>query len=1066
MKMKKKSGRRIGVLFLCLSMVGSLVQGMSVAAYGGQDNEKVNTDVSHVVASRGGMPVVGEVKPLVVKVAFEDYPFESALSEESVYTDAELFNLFNGTEDVEKAAGDSLRGYYYTSSYGQLDIHCEKIYEYTAKHERSFYSELQTGQTGTSEQTGTSGQTRISDGAGMAVQDNRVEQTDAIAIFGESEYDNPDEEEYERPDCRLLDEMLQALDDEIDYRDYDGDGDGYIDAIYLNFAGPSGEWNSTWWPHVDVRRDSEAFDGVQYNVWAFIHNYADEITPGKQDLLVLVHETGHMLGIPDYYSYTGGDSNMLGTFDIMTSVEQGDHNGFTKWTYGWLDDDDIAYVDKEKGETTVYLTNLDTKEKEGKMIAVIAPENVRENGIYSRYFLVEYDAGTNLNEEVFEEYELTPGFRIFSVNAVLDEVTGRDYQKNNNYNKADRLIYDVRQTVFYSVTDTLYREGDRFAPDTQPASRFYSDNSKVGISTGIVLSDFVTGEQPSFKVNFTDVAEEEYEVVFTGDTEGVNNMLNLKLSANMPLDITDYMALGEAYLLDKEGNRYQVGMVEDTEEAGAFWFHYYALEPALKPNTAYTLVIPKDTFRVTETKNLEEVRIPVTTGDFLEEEPMKKEWITEWMEFNTDWIRCDDNTIVSLEGNASLVSQCFDVKLKKIAIDGSEAVTELTLPMVTDSNELSTSYIYTQAKLFCLEDGTFAAELFYLDRLVYYHIDREGHFIGEPQVAPVTRYDHVLTTGKYIKGVYYDRYEDCSYIFSIDFENPPVLIPCESFVEKIFGMGDGEYGKIAWSGDTFAIHLYNGEDTLTGMIPVEQIYSALTYVDDVFYYMDVRFEEDAQHIYLGKTDREGNTVEEIDITQYAEPLTNIWDYNLLEIQKWDKGLIVSGIVEHGYDKEKYVYFFDENMNYLGYRVFFAEGESFLLLKNDAVNVRSGYDITENQHYFLINRLFWEDGHQETPGEESGNVPAKDGSQGKQDSNKTDDQKASEENGDIGNAVKENPQEQKKSNGSKADITKNSSPKTGDERPVALYLLMGAAVLAVIAAGKGNSISALVMDKFG
>ena len=963
---------------------------------------------------------MGKVKPLVVKVAFPDYSFES------VYTNEKLLRLFNGASDNSNTENvDSLGGYYKTSSYGQLDICCEEIYEYTALHERDFYDRY--GQY---------------DGQYSMIY-NECDDGQEVIVQG-NPYMNSIEESYdfEIPEYQLVDEMLAALDDEIDYRDYDSDGDGYIDAIYINFAGPSGEWGGTWWPHVDVRRNSGKFDGVQYKAYSMIHNYGDGEYNEDQDLLVLIHETGHLLGLPDYYSYSGENSNMLGTFDIMTSVEEGDHNGFSKWTYGWLGDDDIEYIDRERGETTVHLTNMDADRKDGKMVAVIAPDNAKENGIYSKYFLVEYDAGTNLNNGVFEKYSLTPGFRIFAVNAILDEETGTNYQKNDNYEVRDRLIYDVKQTRFYGVDDTLYREGDRFAPDTKPASRFYFDNSKVGKSTGIVISDFVTGDNPSFKVSFTEADEEEYDVNFTGNTQGVGNMLNIKLYSSVPLDIMDYGMLGKAYLQDEDGRKYSVEIIEDTNEEDAYIVFYSDSEHKLKPNTSYTLVIPQDTFKVTESQILDEVRIAVTTGDFEKLDYFHKIPVNEMYEFKSNYVRVEDNTIVGLMGKVSSEDGAFDIKLQRADIEGNEEkISGIRLPIVADNDEYSGGYLYTEANIFGFEDGTIAVGLYYLNRLTYYHLDKNGKLIGEPQVAPVSHYDKAFSTGHYIKGLVYDRSKDISVIFSIDFENPPVKIESDSYVHGICDMENGEYAITCWKDEHYALYIYNGDDELTGEIPIEFPFYALTYTDNTFYYLD-------NNLCLGKMDREGNIMEETNIQQIAEPLLSVWDSNLFDIEVNAGRIMVSGIIESGYKSFKYVCFFDKELNHIGYREFYNEESDVILLKNGIMYLRDTFDINESKGYTCLYRMFYKDNSSEETTDPEEEQTEEDQTEEEQTEEELTDEDKTED------GTREDAQESGKTSGETVSVIANmSSPDTGDELPLEIFMLAGSAAVVLITGRK-------------
>ena len=80
------------------------------------------------------------------------------------------------------------------------------------------------------------------------------------------------------------------------------------------------------------------------------------------------HEFGHIFGAPDYYSYSDTHEAAIATFDMMCNSSS-DHNGFTKWLFGWLSNDDIAYVSKATGDTTVSLAPFETSLGDGKKIA-------------------------------------------------------------------------------------------------------------------------------------------------------------------------------------------------------------------------------------------------------------------------------------------------------------------------------------------------------------------------------------------------------------------------------------------------------------------------------------------------------------------------------------------------------------------------------------------------------------------------------------------------------------------------------------------------------------------------
>jgi len=52
------------------------------------------------------------------------------------------------------------------------------------------------------------------------------------------------------------------------------------------------------------------------------------------DAHMLVHETGHMLGLEDYYSYSGLE-NPCGGVDMM-DLNVGDHDAYSKMVLGWV----------------------------------------------------------------------------------------------------------------------------------------------------------------------------------------------------------------------------------------------------------------------------------------------------------------------------------------------------------------------------------------------------------------------------------------------------------------------------------------------------------------------------------------------------------------------------------------------------------------------------------------------------------------------------------------------------------------------------------------------------------
>lgn len=110
-------------------------------------------------------------------------------------------------------------------------------------------------------------------------------------------------------------EALSILDDEVDFSQYDRDGDGKIDNVFLFYAG-KGEHDSSFenavWPHSGNLELLDPgfeyiFDGVKLCQYACTCEYPNGFTR-PDGIGTFVHEFSHVLGLPDLYvtTYTGG----------------------------------------------------------------------------------------------------------------------------------------------------------------------------------------------------------------------------------------------------------------------------------------------------------------------------------------------------------------------------------------------------------------------------------------------------------------------------------------------------------------------------------------------------------------------------------------------------------------------------------------------------------------------------------------------------------------------------------------------------------------------------------------
>ena len=218
----------------------------------------------------------GTVKMFVLLIEFPDYA--SSQTRDSIH--GKVF----GDGDSSAFPLESLRNYYRRSSYNQLDIQGSTLGWYKPAYNRS--SIAQTWQ----------------------AREN------------------------------LIKEALNYFDGQgHDFSQYDNDGNGVIDYFLVVWTGPDNGWSNFWWGYVTSWSSSFSLDGKQFGGMRYSWQWEARPYPGTFSPRVMIHETGHGLGLPDLYDYSDADGPKggVGGLDIMDS-NAGDHNGFSKMLLDWL----------------------------------------------------------------------------------------------------------------------------------------------------------------------------------------------------------------------------------------------------------------------------------------------------------------------------------------------------------------------------------------------------------------------------------------------------------------------------------------------------------------------------------------------------------------------------------------------------------------------------------------------------------------------------------------------------------------------------------------------------------
>lgn len=244
-----------------------------------------------------GIGVTGKRKGLVILVNFKDKKMQSK------HTQAEWNDYFNKVGYNKYGNNGSVHDYFYAQSYGKLDLEFDVIGPVTVSKNMASY------------------------GANDA-QGNDI---DPAGMIKEA--------------CELA-----YAKEKMDMSQYDWDGDGAVDQVYVIYAGygeAAGGDANTIWPHEwDIQGGgySLVLGGQRIRTYAC----SSELNGGSGTYIsgigTACHEFSHCMGIPDFYDTAGGGCFGMDAWDLMDygsyggdGYEPTGYNTYEKWVSGWIE---------------------------------------------------------------------------------------------------------------------------------------------------------------------------------------------------------------------------------------------------------------------------------------------------------------------------------------------------------------------------------------------------------------------------------------------------------------------------------------------------------------------------------------------------------------------------------------------------------------------------------------------------------------------------------------------------------------------------------------------------------
>ena len=187
----------------------------------------------------------------------------------------------------------------------------------------------------------------------------------------------------DRPDL-LLEDACSAVDNIVDFSQYDANGDGLVDLVYIIYAGHSANISSNKetdiWPKSGTISISKTFDGKSIGRYGVSNELAGKENKKKEKETIngiglFCHEFSHTLGLPDIYALPGTpaadqDNQGMEYWDLMdggTEVQNGrvpsPYLAWEREAMGWMT------IDKLTSDQQV--TDLKSLENGGKAYKIL-----------------------------------------------------------------------------------------------------------------------------------------------------------------------------------------------------------------------------------------------------------------------------------------------------------------------------------------------------------------------------------------------------------------------------------------------------------------------------------------------------------------------------------------------------------------------------------------------------------------------------------------------------------------------------------------------------------------------
>ena len=313
---------------------------------------------------------------------------------------------------------------------------------------------------------------------------------------------------YDRRPGEMVATACQMVDDIVDFNDYDWDGDGVVDQVFVLYAGrgqADGGNSSTIWPH-EWELSSSDYGSTLILDDCAIDTYAcgNEVSysGGINGIGTICHEFSHCLGFPDLYDIDYGGNYGMGNWDMMDGgcynndgFHPSGYSAYEKWVAGWIELEEL-------GSESVSITGMKPQSAHGEAYMIRNPSWDDE------YYILE-----NRDRNGWDKYNPGSGMLIHHVdynsdlwsNNIVNTTTGEyaaynDHQRCTifmaNNNKSDEHGHPYPYGSNNTLSDESMPKAFWYNADDEGSTDFHDAIDGIKLEEdGTISFSYVSGRE-------------------------------------------------------------------------------------------------------------------------------------------------------------------------------------------------------------------------------------------------------------------------------------------------------------------------------------------------------------------------------------------------------------------------------------------------------------------------------------------------------------------------------------------------------------------------------------------